>query len=156
MYRIGFGNRKISRQLQRSDILIAGVRMGTGKSRSRSATPGQMSRMSRMVVKLKTVVLNDTPKCRSRAVARLVMPAALAKQSMLNDYPKCRSRAVARFVMLAAWAKQSMLSDYPKRRSREARECGSEKLKARKVVNRCAQRYSKISEWGKPAKADVV
>ena len=55
--------------------------MRTGKSRSRSATPGQMSRMSRMVVKLKTVVLNDTPKCRSR----------------------------------------------------EARECGSEKLKARKA-----------------------
>ncbi|MFA6104007.1 MAG: hypothetical protein WC721_17595 [Victivallaceae bacterium] len=37
----------------------------------------------------------------------------------------------------------------PKCRSEGARECGSEKLKARKarkVVNRYAQRYSKVSE----------
>ncbi|MFA6104008.1 MAG: hypothetical protein WCV67_13065 [Victivallaceae bacterium] len=42
-----------------------------------------------------------------------------------------------------------MLNDTPKYRSEEARECGSEKLKARKarkVVNRYAQRYSKVSE----------
>ncbi|MFA6104010.1 MAG: hypothetical protein WC721_17610 [Victivallaceae bacterium] len=40
-----------------------------------------------------------------------------------------------------------MLNNTPKYRSEEARECGSEKLKARKVVNRYAQQYSKVSEW---------
>ncbi|MFA6102261.1 MAG: hypothetical protein WC721_08770 [Victivallaceae bacterium] len=39
---------------------------------------------------MKTVMLNDTPKCRSRTVVRRVMPAAWAKQSLLNDTPKCR------------------------------------------------------------------
>ncbi|MFA6104205.1 MAG: hypothetical protein WC721_18590 [Victivallaceae bacterium] len=36
-------------------------------------------------------MFNDTPKCRSRTVVRLVMLAAWAKQSLLNDTPKCRS-----------------------------------------------------------------
>ena len=42
-----------------------------------------------------------------------------------------------------------MLNRAPMYRSEEARECGSEKLKARKarkVVNRYAQRDSKVSE----------
>ena len=36
-------------------------------------------------------MFNDYPKCRSRTVVRIVMPAAFAKLSLLNDYPKCRS-----------------------------------------------------------------
>ncbi|MFA6100720.1 MAG: hypothetical protein WC721_00980 [Victivallaceae bacterium] len=40
---------------------------------------------------MKAVVLNDTPKCRSRTVVRLAMLAAWVKQSPLNDTPKCRS-----------------------------------------------------------------
>jgi len=41
--------------------------------------------------KVKMVLLNGSPKCRSRTVVRLVMLAAWAKQSLLNEYPKCRS-----------------------------------------------------------------
>ncbi|MFA6101876.1 MAG: hypothetical protein WC721_06815 [Victivallaceae bacterium] len=41
--------------------------------------------------KVKMVLFNGPPKCRSRTVVRLVMLAAWAKQSLLNDYPKCRS-----------------------------------------------------------------
>ena len=48
-----------------------------------------------------------------------------------------------------------MLNGTLKCRSEEARECGSEKLKARKVVNRYAQRHSKVLESGKPANAGV-
>ena len=47
--------------------------------------------------------------------------------------------------------KNIMLNDTPKCRNAEARECGSEKWKARKarkvkIKNRCAQRHSKVSE----------
>ncbi|MFA6104853.1 MAG: hypothetical protein WC721_21890 [Victivallaceae bacterium] len=71
---------------------------------------------------MKAVVLNDSPKRRSRTVVRRVMLAAWAKQSLFNDTPKCRSRTVVRRVMLAAWAKQSLFNDTPKCRSRGKRE----------------------------------
>ena len=41
--------------------------------------------------KVKMVLFNGSPKCRSRTVVRLVMLAAWAKQSLRNDSPKCRS-----------------------------------------------------------------
>ena len=99
-------------------------------------------------------MLGVYPKCRRWTTVRFVLLAqrgqlpakALSQNSQDSQnsqitknvvragYPKCRSRAVARLVMLAAWAKWSLLNDYPKCRSwAEARECGSEKLKARKA-----------------------
>ncbi|MFA6103999.1 MAG: hypothetical protein WC721_17555, partial [Victivallaceae bacterium] len=56
------------------------------------------ARMSGMIVKLKCLMLNDTPKYRNRTVVRLVMLAAWAKQSLLNDTPKCRNRTVVQNV----------------------------------------------------------
>ncbi|MFA6102064.1 MAG: hypothetical protein WC721_07760 [Victivallaceae bacterium] len=52
------------------------------------------ARMSGMIAKLKNIMFNDTPKCRSLAVVRFVMPGAWAKQSLLNWTPKCRSCSV--------------------------------------------------------------
>ncbi|MFA6103541.1 MAG: hypothetical protein WCV67_09380 [Victivallaceae bacterium] len=79
-------------------IRESGFRMGTGKSEGKknalcsttlqSVGVGQERKQEsefrigtgKSEGKTKRIVLNGTPKCRSRAVARFVMPAAWAKQ----------------------------------------------------------------------------
>jgi hypothetical protein len=69
--------------------------------------------MSGMIVKLKCLVLNDTPKCRNwlskmahkTHKTHKTHRTQISKTVVLNEAPKCRSRTVVRFVMLAAWAR---------------------------------------------------